>query len=638
MAEISKWFRRIIEKSKIKLGASDISASGEPARTPCILDRFVARSRRMAFSLRILLPFTALILMLVVSLGIVLNMFMRREMLEYSKTSLMTNLQEVVKTLDYFYGTYLSKSDVMFADRDLIELVSNLTEELTIAQQSRINEILGKMALELRYPEVQSTYYFGGMPVYLLYMPNLKTDAIYNNIYSYDVILNEPWYKDLQEQIRMFSWHNGHVVNGINYISFNRRLIERKSLEENAILQTLIPIEKIRNVIEQNLYTDVDAYIYLDTEGNRITGFGNAQTQDFILKTPISGDNIQEMNIDGKDRIICSVQSDLNGWKLVYVLPKEAVYRQTRFILPTALFFGIAAILMTSFFFGTMISILISRPVKKLTEKARSIASGDLSIRADVYGADEIAQLAHYFNTMVEEIINLTREKYLDRIQINEIKAELLQEQLNPHLLYNSLAIARMVAKRNNQTEIYSLLDDLINYYKSVLNRGRIICDIRTEIAMIRYYLSIVCNVYKLQIDTHITIYPNVEELFLVKLFLQPIIENAVMHGLRQSGGGRLDITGCRDGESLIFTVYDDGAGIEPEVLETIERSIQNETPADNIGYGIVNVLKRLRLFFPSCTFSIDSIPGEGTTVQIVLPALTENDIQHLIDKKHLRI
>jgi two-component system sensor histidine kinase YesM len=155
---------------------------------------------------------------------------------------------------------------------------------------------------------------------------------------------------------------------------------------------------------------------------------------------------------------------------------------------------------------------------------------------------------------------------------------------------------------------------------------------------MIRHYLSIVCNVYNLRIDTLIDIPPQLEDLYLVKLFMQPIVENAVIHGIRQSGGGILQITGRREDDLLIFTVTDDGAGIEPHILETIERYIQDESPTEVIGYGIANVLKRLRLFYPACKFTINSTPDEGTKVTITLPAMTEIEMQRLLDRRHVEI
>lgn len=587
---------------------------------------------RLRFRIHFLFAFVVLLVVLIMSVS--LGIMMRRNVMEYYKNSLQVNQSELINSLDYFYGTYLAKSDVIFVDNNLSELVLDLRINPSILIQSEINEILGRMALELRYPEVKSTYYFGGAPIFNLYISSIKEGSYINNIKSYDDVKDLPWFRELRDEKRMFSWMGIHVEDGTKYISFHRKLIDRETLEDIAIFEFLIPVEKITNIIDGNLHLGVQSYFYLDSDSNVVTRYGSDSYDSILNSVYVNKAGISEVSIDNKKFMVSNIRSELNEWTLIYLLPYETVYAQTKFIIPTTIMMGSIALLV-AFFVGAALSRLITRRINILNEKTHYIAQGHFLTRADVEGNDEIAQLARDFNIMLDKILELNRKLYISEIEISEIKAELLQEQVNPHLLYNSLSLALMVSKRNNELEISELLADMINYYKSVLNRGMIVTSVLSEISMIQRYLSIVRSVYSLDISTEFDIDHEIYDLYLVKLFLQPIVENAIIHGIRPMGGGKITVRGFRKDNYLFFIVKDNGAGFEPEVLFELNRCLNDEKTSDPIGYGIINVNKRLRIFFPDNEFKISSTLGEGASVSIKLPAMTKSEIIEYMKDRH---
>jgi sensor histidine kinase YesM len=582
---------------------------------------------------RIQISFAILIILAEATLGVIFYNVMKRELVDYAHQTISLSIVETIKTLDYFYGTYMSKTDMLFVDQALMNLISSIGDPPSVDEQKRINDILGMISLDLRYPEVQSTYYFGGTPIFRLYSPSLRNNTIYLNIYPYDAIENEAWFLDLHNNVRMFTWIPKCVIGGTEYAGFNRKLVDTATLAEKAILQTLIPVRKIKNVIEQNLYLNVETYAYLDGR-SVIASSGDGAAIDCIVEGEGNDIGIFERRIGGKDLIFCSNVSELNGFRLVYTLPKEVVYSRIGYFFPLILMYIFITVVI-AILSGSKIATLITRRIKILKETTSGIANGNFLIRADVSGKDEIAKLAEHFNIMVDKIIQLTREQYTSQIRIKEIKGELLQEQLNPHLLYNTLAVARITAARSGMHDMFKLFDDMINYYKRVLNRGQIISTVRSEIMMIRHYLSIVESVYKLNLATEYLIDEEVYDCWLIKLLLQPIVENAVMHGLKGIGGGRLAISGQIREKVLRLSVRDEGSGMDPDVLKDVRRCMDGES-SEASGFGISNVVKRMRLFFPTCGFNVESVHGEWTEVSIDLPSMGREEMQAYMQERNL--
>lgn len=212
---------------------------------------------------------------------------------------------------------------------------------------------------------------------------------------------------------------------------------------------------------------------------------------------------------------------------------------------------------------------------------------------------------------------------------INEVQAELMQEQFNPHLLYNTLSLVNYKAQEQGQQEISDVLTSLIKFYKQVLNRGQMIYTIRKEMCMIENYLSIVRQVYNIDLTFTLRVSEEAQSFYSVKMFLQPLVENAVLHGIRQIGSGTLTITGEKEGGMLHFVVEDDGAGMEEEALARLREVLDcgNNAHPDH-SYGISSVARRLYLVFNNnYRMTVDSELGMGTRVELWIPALREEQI-----------
>ncbi len=211
--------------------------------------------------------------------------------------------------------------------------------------------------------------------------------------------------------------------------------------------------------------------------------------------------------------------------------------------------------------------------------------------------------------------------------QLRKAEFELLQAQINPHFLYNTLDAIVWSAEAGNQKQVVSMVGSLSDFFRSSLNKGKEVVTIREELQHARSYLEIQQIRYQDILSYEINVPEEVFEYEIPKITIQPIIENALYHGIKlKRGGGTIMVDGVNRDEDYIIRVSDDGIGMEEERLKQVRKSLTDNDPGSGEIYGLYNVNERIRLGYgEEYGISIDSVFGEGTTVTIRLPKkLTE--------------
>lgn len=184
-------------------------------------------------------------------------------------------------------------------------------------------------------------------------------------------------------------------------------------------------------------------------------------------------------------------------------------------------------------FIAYIISNIFNKRIKTLVKKANMIGEHNLNTGISLEGNDELGQLDKHFDNMVKRLNDLIEEEYKSEIMINKVKLELLQEQINPHLLYNTLAMVSYTAKKEGKMEIVDIAENLSNFYKGILSRGKTISSFKEELDMVKRYIDLMRYVYNIEIDTIFEVEEEIYEFYTLKLLLQPIVENAVVHGIK---------------------------------------------------------------------------------------------------------
>ncbi|HAU99603.1 MAG TPA: hypothetical protein DCW47_00200, partial [Lachnospiraceae bacterium] len=290
----------------------------------------------------------------------------------------------------------------------------------------------------------------------------------------------------------------------------------------------------------------------------------------------------------------------------------------------------------------------ITRPIDELCRVTDEVASGNFEERADFRSGAELMQLGNSLNTMASQLGGLVDNIKREQINSRNLELRLLQAQINPHFLYNTLDNIVWLSEDDRKEEVASIVTSLSRFFRTTLSGGRDYVRIKDEISHVEAYLEIQQFRYRDIMDYEIDIPEKLMDYSIIKMTLQPIVENALYHGLKNKrGGGTIriglseraaevvesgddifhGIYRLEDGSfyQLVLTVWDDGMGMKEEELLRIRRIAEGlERPSlDNSGFGIANVAERLRLNYgANCGITYESEYGRGTKVEIFIPEI----------------
>lgn len=265
----------------------------------------------------------------------------------------------------------------------------------------------------------------------------------------------------------------------------------------------------------------------------------------------------------------------------------------------------------------------IAIPIKQLTQVTEKISGGDFSARAEVNSTDETMLLAQSVNEMGANIEALVQKIKEDERKMRHADLRLLQEQINPHFLYNTLDTIVWLIEGNETDKAENMVMSLSEFFRLVLSKGKEYISIQDEELHIRSYLEIQKVRYNDIMDYEIEIDPEIYQYRILKLTLQPLVENSLYHGIKyKRAKGTISVRGFLKDGLIHLLVKDNGVGMSASDLEKLRQEISKPCQETEKGFGLANVNERIRMNFgQEYGMTIDSKEGEGTTVSIVIPA-----------------
>lgn len=345
-------------------------------------------------------------------------------------------------------------------------------------------------------------------------------------------------------------------------------------------------------------------------------GIYDYHTEDMEGKTLTHG-QLHAQNAGGSEYVTASVSGIGDGWSLCLYRPLDTLLAPTRnmiFLIWVIILLCLLLVGAASF----LLSAGIVRPLESLTAQMKQVEQGVLVGRADYESKDEIGSLTKAFNHMVKRLNALIGQLIQEKVLQKEYEMRALQAQINPHFLYNSLSLINSKAILADQQEISQMAQFLSSFYRTTLNKGKSTTPVRDELENVRSYVSIQLLMHSQSFRVVYEIDEGILGCTMPNLLLQPLVENAIQHGLdclEQGKQGILRISGAKENNTILFRVCDNGPGIPPEKLGSILHV------SDDSGYGVPNVHQRVQLLFgPEYGLSYESSP-EGTTATLRLPA-----------------
>ncbi len=269
----------------------------------------------------------------------------------------------------------------------------------------------------------------------------------------------------------------------------------------------------------------------------------------------------------------------------------------------------------------------IGGPIVQLKHFAGMIAGGHLDVRAPEPGVSELSDLTLSLNTMAGKLDELIQENKREQDNLKKSEMRALQAQIAPHFLYNTLDAIIWLAESRKVSEVINVTRALSNFFRISLSGGQDWITLRQEVDHLQGYLTIQKVRYRDILDYVLQVDESLYDLYILKLVIQPLVENAIYHGIKnRRGGGKLSIIVQRQEDRLSVQVHDNGAGMSAQRLEAVRQAFNGAGASENeVGYGLYSVDKRLRLYYnQSKGLMVSSVQGEGTTIEFTVPILTD--------------
>lgn len=463
----------------------------------------------------------------------------------------------------------------------------------------------------------------------LQYDKNIATISLYTNnsvihkgpninriskIYRYE---NEEWFKKIKE------------LDGLHYIDTYKSPIDSfsdeqiiflgralKNINDNSYIGMIIIELKTRfldDILKEFDFTNNVSILLLDDSNNLIYN-----------KSP-DGQKIDVskiINRKNKDYFIISSKSSFTEWNLFYILPYESIFNELIFLKYSTTTISAISILFT-LFVSNLVSYRISGRVKNILSAMNKAQDGMFDVTIEDKGTDELKLISEAFNKTMKKIKQIIDQVYISELNHKQAQLDYLQRQINPHFIYNTLENIKMLGIINEHEEIVMIteaLGKLLRYNAS--SGGRKTASIDEELSHVMSYLQIQNLRYGDKIKVNIDVNKDIRENEILKFTLQPLVENAVHHGIEvKKGRGTITIRGYIKGGNTCIDIIDDGKGIPKEKLEELNIKLDIKNNYSKRSIGIFNVNERIKLFYGNqYGLTIRSDYNIGTTVTITLP------------------
>lgn len=457
-------------------------------------------------------------------------------------------------------------------------------------------------------------------------------------------IIDADWYKNLIENGESYKWlpasylepedkYNNPIPahqrsDSGQILSLARIIVHPNNYQKQlGVIRFDFSKKSIVDVLKKANATNNSVTYIINSDGALVASsddelvFDNEIPLQQIKSISATKDNRSQTVIDNNDYWIEARQINLTDWYMVTIFPDGEVLKQGTIVKNRVL---LLLVLVSTFaiFAAYALSYSLNKRLSLLATKMRDMHNGNLEPLVVPKKNDEINMLVEDFNYMTEKMSQLIAQQYKSGQELKSSELKSLQAQINPHFLYNTLDMINWYAWNNSGQEIITIVEDLAKFYKLSLSKGKDVISINDELAHASCYFQIQnMRFHNLSLDIQVP--DEIKQYSILKITLQPIIENAILHGIlyKESKSGSIIITGSIQDDIIELVVSDDGIGIKQNTLEKLQRGeIGRNT--DN-GYGLNNINKRIHLYYgEEYGLEFSSKYGQGTCVTIRIPTI----------------
>ncbi|MBP1994085.1 sensor histidine kinase [Paenibacillus eucommiae] len=420
-----------------------------------------------------------------------------------------------------------------------------------------------------------------------------------------------------------------------NYLKVNEGRNVISLFQKFNSARTGVPLGLLQLSIDEKYIADQYADIDIGASGNLFIVNKNGRvasdprkdklytsiSKDIYFPWVQSHEGGKVFHMDGKDVLVVSRSYPRFDWVIIGMVPIYEITKDNQIL--TRRFFGIGAIfVLAAVILTILIAKSITKPLNTIKRTVKDVQEGNLDVRLDIKSRDEIGALAKEFNKMVGNTKMLMENIIEEQKKKKEYELAVMQSQINPHFLYNTLESICGLADLKRNEDVVKVVNQLALFYRGVLSKGSPVISIEDEILITQTYLGILKIRYGDQIAYTFDFDPNVYKYKSIKLLLQPLVENSIYHGLKNKRGkGHICVKGRIEGGHVVLYVIDNGVGMKQEQVDNLFNIGEADYKKKSFGLKITD--ERIKLYFGAAYgLHIQSEYGAGTTVKITLPTL----------------
>ncbi|MCL6591930.1 MAG: sensor histidine kinase [Firmicutes bacterium] len=577
---------------------------------------------------KLVISYIVVVIVPVLLVGVILTSSMRRLALDQAVHESTVNVDRVKKRISDIMRVSKAISDKLLTDKNLQEILNHNYQ----STWEVVKTYWGYRTLD-EYPTV-----YNDISMVRVYSTNPTILENWRFMKATNAIIRAPWYQEALINNGKISWsYIQYPETNSAYFSLIRLIT---GTNPALVLTISINSDFLNNILKQEsfetLLIDKNGYIVAASDQS----LPGKTARDMQLGEALSGSGIiEQLNYKGKiSQVIfdaISPEESYDRLQIVSIFPVTQIMSKANQISRLGLTI-ISVSLLLSFLIILVLSRALTERIRILSSGTHLVASGNLNYSMAVEGQDEIGQLSADLNLMIRSIKDLLAEVYeislqkkQQEIEQKDIKLKLLANQINPHFFFNVLETIRMKAHSHGELEIAQIVKLLGKILRCNLEAGSEPVPLASELDLVSGYLEIQKFRFGDQLNYRIEVADDIKGNRVLPLIIQPIVENAVIHGLEsKEEKGLITITATHNANLLRIVVKDDGMGIEPVKMRALEEALANPESKIDRHIGIKNVHQRIRLFYgEEYGLRINSQLNQGTEVAILLPWKGDLDV-----------
>lgn len=457
-------------------------------------------------------------------------------------------------------------------------------------------------------PQLETVTYFGDSAVQATIYANIDGIKYDNLIIPLDEIKEEFWYSQAYNDVSR-QWY---VDREKNVVFCVRRMAMLKKQDEVGIFYVSVDYDKLFEALSNDIGMNCGLFI---TDSNGEVVYNLANFEDKYANSELTYEGLINVDDDSEYTVFYE-DLEQTSWRLWLYKPNETIVSDTQPI-QTLVYIVIGIGIVTLILGLVWVSKFITSRISYLKKGMKAAEEGDFNVRLEAEEKDEIGELIRGYNTLLGKTQTLITEVYESKITQKKHEMKALQNQINPHFLYNSLSLINWKALENGSRDISDITLALSNFYRTSLNKGRNTLSVSDEISNVKSYIAIQLVMHDNEFDVEYDIAEEILHYEMLNLILQPIVENAIEHGIdlkQDDERGKIVIKGWREEDKIYISVSDNGVGMDEEKAKAI-------ITQKSKGYGIRNVNERIQLYYgEEYCLDVKSKPGDGTCITVCVP------------------